>query len=907
MSLAIKKDPKPARRKTIPRRVVRKRPLTTSPTTAAETKDTNNKRRRNKSQISDKLTNPPDNQEDWIVISETEVETTEIAPTNTDMVGTQIHNFSQSDEREMQRQVLDLSISSDHSNSKTPVNTNPKKTDDNWTVDDRMNWDRSKSLLNSLQDLVTNLNKINEENELLTGHISDEGDFGAEATKSGSDHTYCHTPDTIREKLGLARTGAGTSDNTGETREGINRDFPKENNSMLHLVMDTLLTVNKNIKRNNESLSGLEGRMNSIESNVEASIRLLNNRVTEQESACLELLEQVQKDKVVAEKNVDSKIKVLKDSIDPKLATFEETLQSKITEHKTEMGNLITDNLSKVLGSNEAKEKISSLLAEKAAEMSLAEKKDVVFIKKQVEKHDTKWKTQISENVTKKFQEMALKNKDESAELTNRIKAIESSLTEKVNICMTNRIGILPLALKSEVEELRKCYIALAEAQNKNTSLSAENFKKVDTQNKKAQEWQAKNTNRIKTCEDKIVELTNSLAELQVKNVKLREAHDQKLQEIDNLLKDKLGNLERQTESDPSGENGFQYPDLKRRLDDYGKKIEKCCDKVDKVDYKVDSAVKYTQGIDARSRKNNIIIDQLMEDDEENTLEKVNRILDHTLSLEERAEVYVGRAYRLGAKTRDLNFTRKIFVEFTSPRGKDIVMYNARKVTKSGNDGRPYYLSDDIPDSIKRRRADLHKYYNFLKKKGVEVEKAGDDMIIEGRRWAYNDLNKLAPGLRIMDSRMISCNGMLAFQSAQAPLSNLFVCDIKYKGQCYTSLEQAYQHRRAIHHSDFHTAKLILYQDDPYEVMNQMKQYRDNTEWIKTRVSIMEELVTHKADQVEVFKEVLKHTSNLALVENTWNGFWGTGCAWISEAVWLNQFKGQNQLGKILEKVRSST
>lgn len=69
-----------------------------------------------------------------------------------------------------------------------------------------MNWDKGKSLLNKLQNLVVKLNRINEENEVLTGNISDEGDFD-ESKKSKSD--YCNFPDAKNDSEGLAsgRTG----------------------------------------------------------------------------------------------------------------------------------------------------------------------------------------------------------------------------------------------------------------------------------------------------------------------------------------------------------------------------------------------------------------------------------------------------------------------------------------------------------------------------------------------------------------------------------------------------------------------------------------------------------------------------------------------------------------------------
>lgn len=40
------------------------------------------------------------------------------------------------------------------------------------------------------------------------------------------------------------------------------------------------------------------------------------------------------------------------------------------------------------------------------------------------------------------------------------------------------------------------------------------------------------------------------------------------------------------------------------------------------------------------------------------------------------------------------------------------------------------------------------------------------------------------------------------------------------------------------------------------------------------------------------------------LVENSWNSFWGSASPFACEAMWALQFKGANNLGKLLEKLR---
>lgn len=832
--------------------------------------------------------------DEWLDTNEVEV--IDSPQTVHNMVGTEIiHN---PDELE-KRQVTDLLELSGN----IELNHDPKVSDselnEGKSVDEHIDWDKSRSLLRSLENLADKLKKINEvtdENELLTGYLSDDG----ESTKPGvSDHTYCSTPATGVSKEGLA---IGSDKTTGPlNNQQSDKDFARENNAMLHLVMDTLLTVNKNLKRNNEKISSYDGRMIELEGRMNANIAVVKTQVLEQESAYLELIDRFQKDKDEITERLEGKVEDLKtNKVIPGLHSLEMKLEHKIVEHRAELEEMIISQVCRSIDSEVANMKINTVVTSKIKDLSLAKKRDVIALKKKVEELDTSAKAQISEGIEQKLKSLPPTNKNEMEKISKRIKDLESDLVGCVNTVITENAGALPFALKSECVSLA----SVSKFHTEKLGETADTMLKFDAKQKKIEEREAKNTCRVKSCEEKISNLEKEIAELQQKTLSLKEMYEAKLREIDDLLKSKFSPSS-DTISNP---NEFRNPSLEKKLDDYCKKTDRCYAKIDKINFKVENSTRYSQAIDARTRKNNVIIDQLFENDNENTFVLVNQILDHTLSDNDRANVVVGRAYRLGIKPRDnrSHFTRKIFVEFSTPRSKDIVMENARKITKSGNNGRPYYITDDIPDAIKRKKADLHKYYNYLKQKGREVEKIGDDMVIDGYRWNYCDLNKLPPGDRIMDSRMITDNGVLAFQSAQAPLSNLFPCEIKNNGQIFSSVEQAYHYRRAIHHRQYNTAQLILYQDDPYDIMAQMKDFKDDHEWLTKRMSIMEELVRCKAEQVDIFKDLLKSSGNLSLVENTWNGYWGSGCPWLAGAVWVKQFSGQNQFGQLLERIRGS-
>lgn len=179
--------------------------------------------------------------------------------------------------------------------------------------------------------------------------------------------------------------------------------------------------------------------------------------------------------------------------------------------------------------------------------------------------------------------------------------------------------------------------------------------------------------------------------------------------------------------------------------------------------------------------------------------------------------------------------------------------------------------------------------------------------MIDGKRYKYSELNSLPVGVRLMDSRTIFNNGVVAFQSSISPLSNLFPCSLQYNGNTYPSLEHCYQYTRAIHHNRHQLASDIMANKDPYTAMSFGKLIEiEDQQWIEKKLGVMEMMLRHKVDQCKLFRDLLKFTGTHHLAENSWNRFWGTGSKFCGDQVWFGNFPGSNHLGRLLSKVRSS-
>lgn len=334
-------------------------------------------------------------------------------------------------------------------------------------------------------------------------------------------------------------------------------------------------------------------------------------------------------------------------------------------------------------------------------------------------------------------------------------------------------------------------------------------------------------------------------------------------------------------------------------------KTDDLCERMYGLERRSELATKHRNKIDSALRKANIIIDRLQETQNENVIDRINGILSIALSKTDRDAITVINAYRLG-RARSDNTPRKIMVELIDTKCRDLILRYAKAITKVGNNGVPYYINEDTPEALKRLRTDQFKYKRYLEERNHIVEQTGDYFIIDGQRHHWRDLNRLPVGMRLMDSRTIFSRGTVAFQSALSPLSNLFPCRIKYNGLHYSSAEQAFQYAKAIHHGLALLAKDIKSEIDPHEIMTMGNSVTIDEAWANKRVEVLEAIVRHKADQVGVFYEYLKQTGNHRLVENTSSDFWGSACAFKSQAVWNGSYRGLNQMGRILERVRDS-
>lgn len=310
---------------------------------------------------------------------------------------------------------------------------------------------------------------------------------------------------------------------------------------------------------------------------------------------------------------------------------------------------------------------------------------------------------------------------------------------------------------------------------------------------------------------------------------------------------------------------------------------------------------------DINRRKSNLIIEGFEELPGEDLKGRLVPFLSHFVPYFH--PNWLSIVYRLGKVGDDLSSSpspRKVMISFTTLEAKEHVLAQAGIIARAGEPGRRIFINEDVSEVCKRKRADIRKYASFLSEKGIAATQKGDGIIINDVFHTFEDLQYMPKGLTLRDSRTFVKGNIWAFQSCYSPLSNLYKCTIKRNGIAYPSSEHAYQHTKAVENHDFIRARSILAQPSAYEAMAIAKGIKVQQQWLDTRqLIVMEEILRQKKEQVPEFANELRDSANHRLVEYTRSYFWGAGHPTSINQVYEGAFRGRNQLGKFLEKVRS--
>ena len=134
------------------------------------------------------------------------------------------------------------------------------------------------------------------------------------------------------------------------------------------------------------------------------------------------------------------------------------------------------------------------------------------------------------------------------------------------------------------------------------------------------------------------------------------------------------------------------------------------------------------------------------------------------------------------------------------------------------------------------------------------------------------------------------------FSGHREPLSNFYRMNFKWRGQNFHSVEQAFQHVKAVKHRAHEIADKVKSAKHAGIAKIIGKDVKIHPQWDKEKNAIMFDMLQEKVVQCKEFEDRLLQTGDKIIHEDVPDKYWGIG----------RDGRGLNQMGKILMEVRES-
>ncbi len=311
------------------------------------------------------------------------------------------------------------------------------------------------------------------------------------------------------------------------------------------------------------------------------------------------------------------------------------------------------------------------------------------------------------------------------------------------------------------------------------------------------------------------------------------------------------------------------------------------------------------------SRKDNLLIHGLAESQNEDTLEIVTKILEKA-GLENPRSLLIAACHRLGKFRKGEGKPRSVIVRFVRRKDRDTVFQ--KLVTAKIDHVR---VSHDLAElTLLRRNRLLPVYIEAKKSAGKSAKLVEDRLIIHGKEYTLETLNKLPPELSPDKLSSKTEGGVMAFFSGLHPLSNFSPGLFNVKGINFPTSEHYYQYAKSVTLGDAATAAEILAEPDPAlakrlgdKVERDAKEHNSSAlqVWTKEREDHMLAGLLSKFSQNPALAKYLLDTKETVLAEaSPSDRYWGTGVSLrLDDACKSSSWTGSNRLGVLLQRVRS--
>ena len=251
---------------------------------------------------------------------------------------------------------------------------------------------------------------------------------------------------------------------------------------------------------------------------------------------------------------------------------------------------------------------------------------------------------------------------------------------------------------------------------------------------------------------------------------------------------------------------------------------------------------------------------------------------------------------------------RPILLKFLS-----MSLRNKVWAAKSNLKGTQFSLNEDFPKEIRDNRKVLLPYFLAARNHPSVKQCAliNDKLIIDSKEYDATKIDTLPFNLSSATShqRYISENSSTAFFGSDSFLSNFHPCVFKHEGIEYSSSEQYFQYKKAIHFNDKITAQRILHTKNPRYIKALSYKIKgfEEREWSSVSKEVMFHGCNMKFGQNENLKTQLKKIPGLLIEANPKDNFWSCGLGISHPDIAVpEKWPGKNMLGDILYDIKNN-
>ena len=143
----------------------------------------------------------------------------------------------------------------------------------------------------------------------------------------------------------------------------------------------------------------------------------------------------------------------------------------------------------------------------------------------------------------------------------------------------------------------------------------------------------------------------------------------------------------------------------------------------------------------------------------------------------------------------------------------------------------------------------------------------------------------------LFQNKMKNMANVKHFRGQREPLSNMYPCKIKWKGDNFYSSESIYQHEKCLKHGHLLLAEKVKHTKNAFECKRLTKHISISNVWKNCNVSLMYKILKAKYEFCEEYRAQISEHDYFA--EDTSDKFWAR--------------HGSNMLGRIHRKIKINT